>query len=48
MGTIIGFDAEGRRIPGHRIRRCVVARWRTPDHKSREKRFDRKMTPRSI
>lgn len=45
MSFITAIDQDGRAIPkGSRTRPAkYVARWRTPDGRSREKRFDRKV-----
>src|SRR5690606_25570259 len=45
MASITPLDAEGRSVPkGSKVRPVrYVARWRTPDGKSREKWFDRKL-----
>lgn len=45
MASITALDEHGQRIPKGSKKRAhrYVARWRTPDGKSRERRFDRKV-----
>src|SRR5688572_28755302 len=45
MSSITPIDADGHRIPkGSKVRPArYVAKWRTPDGKSREKWFERKV-----